>query len=238
VEPYAQPGFTERLRAHAREEGSAAVARRMARWAGRVVLPPRGGFELGGEHYPFTRRLYGLTWTTERAVEVPVAQRQVARFRERRILEVGNVLSHHGPVAHDVVDKYEGAPGVLNLDVLDLPSEPAYDLIVSVSTLEHVGRDETPRDPSRAIRALEHLRRCLAPGGELFATVPAGYNADLDAALAAGPYELSALRSVTEGTVPSVAWREVEPSEAFQCPYDFLVYSASAVIFVRAEPLP
>ena len=229
MEPYAQPGFAERLRAHAREEGAWAVTRRMGGWAGRLAVPPRGGFELAGEHYPFARRLYGLTWTTERAVEVPVAQRQVARFREKRILEVGNVLSHHGPVAHDVVDKYESAPGVRNVDVLDLPAEPAYDLIVSVSTLEHVGRDETPRDPGRAIRALEHLRGCLAPGGELFATVPVGYNPDLDAALAAGPYELRAMRR---------PWREVAPSEAFQCPYDFLVYSASAVIFVRAESLP
>jgi SAM-dependent methyltransferase len=230
VEPYAQPGFLERLRSHAREEGAAAVARRLAAWAGGLAFPPRGGFELGGERYSFARRVHGLTWTTERAVEVPVAQRVVARSREKRILEVGNVLSHYGPVTHDVVDKYERAPGVRNVDVLDLPAQPDYDLIVSVSTLEHVGRDEEPRDPARAIRALDHLRGLLAPGGELFATVPAGYNPELDAALADGAYELRAMRRRP--------WREVEPAEAFQCRYDFLVYSASAVLFVHAEPLP
>jgi SAM-dependent methyltransferase len=230
VEPYAQPKFPQRLRTHAREEGAGAVARRMAAWGAGLARPPRGEFELGGERYPFVRRLHGLTWITERAVEIPVAQRLVERSRAKRVLEVGNVLSHYAPVAHDVVDKYERAPGVRNVDVLDLAPEPAYDLIVTVSTLEHVGRDEEPRDPERAIRALDHLRRLLNPGGELFATVPVGYNPDLDRALAEGPHELRAMRRRP--------WREVDPAEAFQCAYDFLVYSASAVLFVRADPLP
>ncbi len=159
-----------------------------------------------------------------------MAERLVERSRGKRVLEVGNVLSHYAPVTHDVVDKYERAPGVRNVDVLDLAPEPAYDLIVTISTLEHVGRDEEPRDPARAIRALEHLRRLLNPGGELFATVPLGYNPDLDRALAEGPHELRAMRRRP--------WREIDPAEAFQCAYDFLVYSASAVLFVRADPLP
>lgn len=184
---------------------------------------------LRGERYPLLHRLHGLTWTTERAVEVPVAQRALERHRGKRILEVGNVLSHYMPVAHEIVDKYERAPGVRNIDVLDLPPQPSYDLILTISTLEHVGRDEEPREPERAIRALEHLRRMLAPGGALLATVPAGYNPALDRALPGSGVELSAMRRGP--------WREVDPAEAFECPYDFLVYSASAVIFVMAEPL-
>lgn len=230
MEPYAQPTFARRLRSHARDEGASAVARRMASWSAWLARPPRGEFELGGERYPFERRLYGLTWITERAVEVPVARRVVERNRERRILEVGNVLSHYGPVHHEVVDKYEQAPGVRNVDVLDLPPEPVYDVIVSISTLEHVGRDEEPRDPERAVAALGHLRAMLRPGGELLATVPAGYNPDLDRALAGAGHDLRAMRRRP--------WREVDPAEAFRCPYDFLVYSASAVLFVRAESLP
>jgi SAM-dependent methyltransferase len=230
AEPYAQPGFPARLRTHAREHGALETARRMAAWTAGLARPPRGGFTLGGERHEFLRRAYGLTWITERAVEVPVAQRVLERHAGRRVLEVGNVLSHYGPVAHDVVDKYERAPGVRNLDVLDLPAQPGYDLILSVSTLEHVGRDEEPRDPARAARALEHLRGLLSPGGVLFATVPVGYNPDLDRALAAGPYALRAMRRRP--------WREVTPDEAFQCAYDFLVYSASAVIFATAEALP
>lgn len=225
--PYTQPSFGRRLRAHAREQGAARVAARMGRWALEVAVLRGGEFTLSGESYPLLRHRYGLTWVTERAVEVPVAQRLVERHRGERILEVGNVLSHYAPVEHEVVDKYEQAGGVRNVDVLNLPPEPAYELILSVSTLEHVGRDETPREPERAVRALEHLRRMLRPGGTLLATVPVGYNPDLDRALAGGSHELRAMRRAP--------WREVDPSEALECAYDFLVYRATAVLFVTAD---
>ena len=53
--------------------------------------------------------------------------------------------------------------------------------IVSISTIEHVGWDETPRDPNKIPRALENLTtRCLAPGGEIVVTLPIGYNTYLD----------------------------------------------------------
>jgi SAM-dependent methyltransferase len=226
-EQYAQPSFGQRLREHARSDGVARVAARMARWAADVAVPRGGEFTLDGESYRLLRRRYGLTWVTERAVEIPVAARVLERHRGGHVLEMGNVLSHYMPVAHDVVDKYERAPGVRNVDVLDLPAEPAYDLIVSVSTLEHVGRDETPREPKRAVQALEHLRRLLLPGGQLFATVPAGYNPDLDAELARGSHALRGMRRAP--------WREVDPAEALECPYDFLTYRAGAVLYVMAD---
>jgi SAM-dependent methyltransferase len=229
VEPYAQPAFAARLREHAREHGALDTARRMGRWAAGLALPRGGEFSLDGETYPLFHSLHGRTWTTERAVEVPVARRVLSQHAGGRVLEVGNVLSHYGPVEHEVVDKYERGEGVANVDVLDLPPRPEYDLVLTISTLEHVGRDELPRDPARAVAALEHLRRLLRPGGVLFATVPVGYNPELDRALAAGPYELRALRARP--------WREVDPAEAFQCAYDFLVYSATAVVFARAESL-
>ena len=53
--------------------------------------------------------------------------------------------------------------------------------IVSISTMEHVGWDETPRDPKKIPLALENLTtRCLAPGGEIVVTLPIGYNTYLD----------------------------------------------------------
>ena len=43
---------------------------------------------------------------------------------------------------HDVLDKYEKGNNVINDDVVSFSTEVKYDLIVSVSTLEHVGWDE------------------------------------------------------------------------------------------------
>jgi SAM-dependent methyltransferase len=74
---------------------------------------------------------------------------------------------------------------VRNLDVFDI--EGSFDLIVSVSTLEHV-RHDPPEDfePDGAMRALAHLRSLLKPGGRMLVTVPTGHNRFLDGALASG----------------------------------------------------
>jgi SAM-dependent methyltransferase len=82
-----------------------------------------------------------------------------------------------------VVDQYERAAGVENIDVLEISPENRYALILSISTLEHVGWDEPPRHPGKAAAAIRHLQRCVAPGGRLFFTVPLGWNPPLDQAL-------------------------------------------------------
>jgi len=96
----------------------------------------------------------------------------VRQHPDERILEVGNVLAHYYPHQHDVLDKYEQAPGVMNGDVVDFRPGKLYDLIVSISTLEHVGWDEEPRDPLKFLRGVEHLTTLLAPGGRMLVTLP------------------------------------------------------------------
>lgn len=111
---------------------------------------------------------------------MPIARSFLAGISPDQVLEIGNVLSHYGPVLHEVVDKYERAEGVCNEDVDDLTSEKKYELILSISTLEHVGWDEQPRDETKVLRAFENLQNLLAPGGRLVVTIPLGYNPPLD----------------------------------------------------------
>ena len=97
------------------------------------------------------------------------------------------MLSHYRPQGHLVVDKYEQAPGVLNRDVLELGELGEFELVVAISTLEHVGlgRGAAPAG-GRARGACRALRERLAPGGRLVITHPVGYNPDLDEALRSG----------------------------------------------------
>ena len=136
-------------------------------------------FSFRGKQIQYFYHRYNLTWTNERAVEIPIVWDVVQRYRGRRVLEVGNVLSHYFPVEHEVVDKYEKAPSVINLDVVDFHPSGQYDLIVSISTLEHVGWDEDPQDPSKALHAFENLLDLLAPGGEIVITLPVGENTEI-----------------------------------------------------------
>jgi SAM-dependent methyltransferase len=225
----------------ARARGPRPVAGDLARWAGRAIAGSpwtltgeHGRFLFQGERYAYRFHRYKRSWLTERAIEVPVVQAIVDRQAGGRVLEVGNVLAHYRAQTHLVVDKYEPAPGVLNRDVLELGGLGEFELIVAISTLEHVGWDEDPRDPVKAVQAVAALRGLLAPGGRLVLTVPVGYNPAFDTALRDGAISLSAtaaLRRVGGGT----RWREVAPAEVWSAPYDFLLYSARGVLFAFIE---
>ena len=144
-------------------------------------------FVFDGRSYPYLYHFCNKTWKNERGVEIPIFREILLRHQADRILEVGNVLAHYVPINHDVVDKYEVAPGVINQDIVEFAPTERYDLILSISTLEHVGWDEEPREPAKLLHAIEHLRdRCLAPGGQIVVSLPVGYNKFFDGLLRDG----------------------------------------------------
>jgi hypothetical protein len=238
---YAPQPLGARVREAAATYGMRTVAREFARWgAGALAGVPwtlarsHGEFEFDGGRYRYLYHRYKLTWLTERAVEVPVVQAIVDRYAGKQVLEVGNVLSHYRPQRHLVLDRHEHAPGVLNRDVVESEGLGTFDLIISISTLEHVGWDERPREPGKAVKATETLRSLLAPGGLLVLTLPVGYNPSLDAAVRDGRIELSrcaALRRAGAGP----RWHELPLADAWAVPYDFLLYRAGAVVFAFLE---
>ena len=89
---------------------------------------------------------YNTTIRNERAVELAVAFHWLAD-RTGSGLEVGNVLGHYGISGHRVVDLYEQAPGVENVDLFDVRG--SFDWIVSVSTIEHVAWTPNAKPPAR-----------------------------------------------------------------------------------------
>src|SRR3954470_19861410 len=116
---YTPQSLPTRLVAAAKARGVRPVAGEFVRWSARVAAGlPRTRrahapeFEFEGERYEYLYGAYKRSWMTERAVEVPIAQRLVDASIGKRVLEVGNVLSHYGPQRHTIVDKYEQAPGV------------------------------------------------------------------------------------------------------------------------------
>ena len=127
------------------------------------------------------------TWHGERAVEIPIVMEMVRKYQGKNILEIGNVLSHHVRFEHDILDKYEIAKGIINEDVVDFRPNKRYDLIVSISTLEHVGWDEKPRDNMKIPRAIENMKALITSrGGMIIITLPLGYNSALDKLLKDG----------------------------------------------------
>ena len=226
-------GMVEKARNRIATEGLAAFAGRIG---GRVVRMPvmytrmyLGGdarFTMGEVEYPYLVHKYNEAWRNERSVEVPIALSYAPRGK--RVLEVGNVLNNYAPFPHDVVDKYEVAKGVINEDVVDYDPPHRYDLIISVSTLEHVGFDEKPRDPKKILHAISNLRRLLTPNGLLVFTVPLGYNTYLDDLVATereGFKDVRFLARVSEEN----DWSEVEFDAVRNARYGYPFNNANAI---------
>lgn len=172
-------------------------------------------FEFDGQTYQYLVHPYNTTWLTERAVEVPIVERIVrdAAARGLKILEVGNVLAYYGDHDHVVVDKYERAPGVINEDIVDFASETKFDLVVAISTIEHMGWDEEPRTPEKLAVALARMRSLVAPGGRLVVTTPTGYNDFLDSKLRENRLGFDWLEAVKRRHRWSLRWRSVPVEE-------------------------
>jgi SAM-dependent methyltransferase len=150
----------------------------------------RGKFRFNGKLYNYFYYHYNATWRNERAVEIPLIWEEVKKNDPSKVLEVGNVLGHYFKVKHEVLDKYEKLPGIINKDIVDLKTDKRYDLIVTISTLEHVGWDEEPRDLGKVARGIKNLAKHLSKGGKLIFTIPIDYNPHLDKMIKKGEIEL------------------------------------------------
>lgn len=187
-------------------------------------------FRFDGKNYQYLYRTYNNTWRGERTVEVPIVYCSVTEAKGKRILEVGNVLQNYYHFPHDVVDKYEKGPGVINADILTFTPEHPYDLIVSISTLEHVGWDEEEKDPEKILRCLDNLiGRCLAPGGTLVVTMPLGYNRYVDEYLRVGRFPFSVSRFMKRVSTRN-EWVEVLRREVTDAVYGYPFFFANAIV--------
>jgi len=141
-----------------------------------------GKFNYNGNYLPYFQHKYNIAYLNERAVEVSIIKEIIEKNKSKKILEVGNVMQHYLllPSAYDILDKYEKGKNVINIDVVDYHPKFKYDLIVSISTIEHIGFDDDEQRPGKIIDAVQKLSSMLEKGGKFIFTVPLGYNKHLD----------------------------------------------------------
>ena len=170
-------------------------------------------FRFGGRTHRYFCHLYNATWRNERAVEVPIVLDYMKEFRGRRggtVLEVGNVLNHYYRHYFTILDKYEVGEGIINEDAATYTPSRKFDLILSVSSLEHIGWDESMGSPFKILEAIDNLKRnCLTSEGKMLATMPVGYNPYLDNLLVHGQLPFESIRCMRRSSHKSRRWREV-----------------------------
>jgi SAM-dependent methyltransferase len=202
------------LTAHDNRWTRARMRLRAARWIRKGRVPGASGYS-AARWSAIERALadpsigaygYGDAGLDERVVEYPWALHRLASRRTpgSPILDAGSVLNHarllgvcrqRGLSPLSIVTlKYEGHAHVsddVRYEFADLRKLPYRDgwfgSVVCLSTLEHVGMDNTmygdasaaSAHPSREVgAAMRELRRVTRPGGALLVSVPFGARAD------------------------------------------------------------
>jgi hypothetical protein len=193
-------------------------------------------FELDGKSYPYHVAHGNRTWDNERAVEISVGWAAVQAYdRPETIIEVGNVLGHYFDIGHMVLDKFERHRCVTwNEDVLDFQPPFVPELIVSISTLEHVGHGQGSRQPEKFRRAVEATIGWLAPGGRLLFTVPLGYNPGVLEFLEDPSPEVTSVRFMRRTTLDNL-WEQTSLPEVRDYRYDKPFRCANALAIVEAR---
>ncbi|MUG97746.1 hypothetical protein F7734_37735 [Scytonema sp. UIC 10036] len=131
----------------------------------------------------------------ERAIEIPIVFDFLSGCKTTdRILEVGNVLSYYesevNKFSRKIIDKYEIGTDVINEDLMEFSERNKYDIIVSISTVEHIGQNwneyveqgykvvptekSTPRDLEAPLKAIMKIYSLLDNSGKAIITVPFG----------------------------------------------------------------
>ncbi len=170
-------------------------------------------FEYDGKNYRYLFHPLNTTWLNARAVEIPIFIDIINTHTKSKILEIGNVLNHYIDHSHDVLDLYEQYPGVTNEDAAYFIPNSKYDLIISISTMEHIGRDDESQNSAKALTAINNiLNNMLNPSGIFIFSIPLGYNIDLDKYLTSSKPEL--IKTLCLRKLANVEWKEIELADA------------------------
>ena len=190
-------------------------------------------FTFRGTKYEYFNHWYNQTAKNERAVEIPIILNYFnhAKSNNQLILEVGNVLSHYFAPTHIIVDKGEFGQNVINEDIINFQSPQKFDLIISISTLEHIGFEdyEGEKNPEKVILAVKNIRSLLAKNGIFIFTVPKGYNIAFDETLSLNKLNIdhiSCMKRISEDN----QWKECTYGEIVLAEYGNPFPFANAIL--------
>lgn len=167
----------------------------------------------------------------ERIVEIAVVADLLKNRKFRNCLEVGDTLSNYYKFPHDIIDKYERRRSVINADAYSYDFGKEYDIILSISTIEHIGHDELEKAPEKSILTIKHLIEFLSKDGLLMITVPLRYNDQIDSFVKSNEmkFDIRFLQRVSFLN----DWIEVSEERAFSKDYDFMHFRANSVAIIE-----
>jgi hypothetical protein len=190
-------------------------------------------FKVDGKIYQYFINHYNAV-NSERVVEISftIDFLKKNKYEEKKVLEVGNVLSHYFRFKHKIVDRYEKETYVDNVDIVDFNPGEKYDIIISISTVEHIGYDEPIKENGKSKKAIQKIIDLLNDNnGIALITVPLGYNPEIDYIIENNEIEFSKkyfLKRISRLNL----WEETNMEEAMNHKYNQKYPSANSVAFL------
>jgi len=131
---------------------------------------------------------YNNTYINERSIEIPfckhLIKEKIVNIKNPKILEIGNTLIHYEgseKISRKILDKYEIYPEVINEDIVEYSPNEKFDLIFSISTLEHVGSDYGEKNQQeKFMDAINRSVDLLKNKGFFIVTLPLFYRQAVD----------------------------------------------------------
>jgi len=189
-------------------------------------------FKVDEKKYRYFINIYNAV-VGERVVEIPFAIDFLKKnkYEEKRVLEVGNVLSHYFKFKHEIIDKYEKESFVDNVDIVDFNPNKKYDIIISISTIEHIGFDEPIKEVGKSEKAIKKIIDLLDDKGIALITVPLKYNAEIDSIVKNNKIEFSKKYFLMRYSKYNL-WKQTNIEEAMKCVYGSKYPAANSIAFL------
>lgn len=139
-------------------------------------------FRFRGRELPYFFHAYNCGWppyTSERTVELALADDWLSRQAGTRVIEIGAVTPYYWPGRiGEIVDPFDPHPRVTDRrSLLDVDLRGTH--VLSISTFEHIGTGDYASQESPE-KVSEAFAKLLAEAAAFLVTVPTGYNARVD----------------------------------------------------------
>lgn len=197
----------------------------------KVILDNKRQFVFQQERYNYCLEKYNLSWRNERTIEIPIIQKVIKDHIKLNILEIGCVLKHYDSspkINWTIVDKYEKFTGVINKDITEYYPKTKFDLIVSISTIEHIGMEDGAITPNKAKYVINQVRKNLLNiNGKFIFTIPIGYNKSLDKQIFSNKITFSEKHYVTR--ISNNEWLETTQDKVLNSKYNKPYICANAL---------
>jgi hypothetical protein len=172
---------------------------------------------------------------TERCVEIPFAKYFLTTHikDDTKILEIGNVLGYYGvSIKRKIIDKYErNGEGIINSDIVDYDTAEKFDIIISISTIEHIGYDEPVKEQGKSRKALLKIMDLINNGGWALISVPLGYNPEIDDIVYNDLMKFSECYFLKRTSILN-RWTTTTRDDALKCKYWEKYPAANSVAFL------